>query len=471
MRVLNSRQLVTPHRDVAILLDKNTILLEDETEWPYKATPRHTKIFASKKVIDEIWNVQKVGEVLKYDGNIVKWREKCPSRYRSKISWPNDSLEVTVVNSRSFPDDPLKAVEAYADWRDWVEQNQGNIIGSNSSTSWSIFKASLGGRWETPFQGVPGITHPIGGRLLPCKSLWTTFHGDYIQWDLYSAYTRRLATLAFGGIGSQWKEVSKNANFDRMIERGLCVYIEATVRFGRKKFPVSLGPLPIRRTEYHPRPQSNLSFPLEGTITGIWTYEEVRDAESIGARVCVSRAFVHFATGRRYHHRDWFRIIQEGRNNLSGYSKSLAKQTGNALWGRYAMRIRPAKTVWRNSEGKREWIKHPARTLKRNQCMELADQLCGKIRSDLYELAISAGDNCIQGNTDGAWIKNVEGWKPPSDDWRIKRRAVQIDIIDDATYRYWEEGKETPTYIVPGINSDYTEEYFNRHWERHVSAK
>lgn len=102
--------------------------------------------------------------------------------------------------------------------------------------------------------------------------------------------------------------------------------------------------------------------------------------------------------------------------------------------------------------------------------MELADQLCGKIRSDLYGLAISANGNLLQGNTDGAWIEYKEGWLPPSDFWRIKKRATRLDIIDDATYRYWEEGIEEPTYVVPGVNTDYTEQYFNRHWEKHFGG-
>ncbi|MFI5421725.1 MAG: hypothetical protein ACHQ1H_12220, partial [Nitrososphaerales archaeon] len=170
------------------------------------------------------------------------------------------------------------------------------------------------------------------------------------------------------------------------------------------------------------------------------------------------------------YHYDWYKIIQSGRGNLSGYGRSLVKQTGNALWGRYAMQLRPAKTVWRNNEGRREWIKHTTRTLKRNQCMELADQLCGKIRSDLYQLAISANGDLLQGNTDGAWINYKDGWLPPSNNWRIKKRAIRLDIMDDATYRYWEEGIGEPTYVVPGVNTDFTEEYFDRHWEKHFNG-
>jgi len=466
LKVEKPLSLKLPHRDIAILLDEKTILLEDGTEWPYEKTPVGTKIYASKKLIKEIWFQKKLGEVLKYDGDIIKWRIKCPDRFKSRISWPNNEQEVTVVNSRSFPPDIEKQLDAYIEWRDWVESYGGNIVGTMSSTSWSLFKTTLStGTWETPYIGVPGIDHPIGGRVLPCKSTWTSFKGDFIQWDLYSAYSRKLAGLAFGGTGSKWKQISIRANFDQLVENGFCVYIKARL-YLRKSI---LGPVPIRRPRYSPRPTRDIQYPTKGVIEGIWTYEEIRAAERAGAKVIYIQSYIHIPTGRRYFHRDWFKIIQEGRENLTGYSKGLAKQTGNALWGRYAMRIRPAKTVWRNEDGEREWIKHPTRMFKRNQCMELADQLCGKIRSSLYEFASSADDLLLQGNTDGAWISNNREWRPPSDDWRIKRTATRIDIIDDVTYRYWTEGKKSPTYIVPGINIEFTENYFDRTWEAHFA--
>lgn len=467
MKVSKSTRVVPPHRDVAILIDKDTILTEDGEEWPYDLPPAGTKIYAPNHLVHNIFYKQKIGEVLKYDGEIIKWRKKCPPRYKSLATWANDPSEVSVVGSRSFPEDPFKALESYVDWRDWVESYGGNIVGTMSSTSWSLFKTTLEDEsWYTPYEGVPGIDHPIGGRLLPCKSLWTTFEGNLIQWDLYSAYTRRLAGLAFGGNGSKWKESRTTTNFDGLVEKGFCVYIEASVRFGKARN--FLGPLPKRRTKYHPRPIANIGYPTEGTIEGIWTYEEIRDADRIGAAVSIRRTFVHYATGKRYHHHDWYNIISEGRTNLRGFARSLAKQTGNSLWGRYAMRIRPAKTVFRSNDGKRQWVQHPTRTLKRNQCMELADQLCGKIRSDLYGFAVSADNDLLQGNTDGAWVRYKEGWLPPSDDWRIKKRATRLDIIDDATYRYWEEGERTPTYIVPGINTDFVESHFDRAWEKHA---
>ena len=239
---MNKSKPKDEHRDIAILLDEDTILTEEKTERFYDSVLSGTKIYAHKNLIQKIWHEKKIGEVLKYDGKITKWRKQCPPNYRP-TTWRNHPTEVHVSNSKAFPEDPYEALEAYVDWRDWAEQNGGNIVGTSSSTSWSIFKATLEeGVWETPYNGVPGIAYPLGGRLLPCKEPYRSFQGDLIQWDLHSAYTRRLSNLQFGGMGSSWKEVDiKRMNFDSMVERGMLVYIKARVELPEW---VDLGPLP-----------------------------------------------------------------------------------------------------------------------------------------------------------------------------------------------------------------------------------
>lgn len=461
MRVGKNKK-APPHRDVAILLDENTILTEFG-EMAYDRTLSETKIYASRKLIGEIFFKKKVGEILKYNGEIIKWRKKCPPHYKHHSVWHfSNPKEVHVNNSRNFPEDPIKALEAYIEYRDWVESYGGNIVGTVSATSWSLFKTTLsGGIWETPYNSVPGIEHPIGGRVLPCKSKWTSFQGEFINWDLNSAYSRRLSELAFGGKGSRWIETRKRVNFDKFVSEGKCVYIEADINLES----TLLGPLPKRRARYNPRTNGFVEFPNQGSITGIWTYEEVRAAIHSGASISrLHRTYIHAPTGQEYFFKDWHRIIQEGRDNLDGFARGLAKQTGNALWGRFAMQHKAARTCWREN-GKRVAYKHPIRTLKRNQCMELADQLCGKIRSDLYEFARSADNLLLQGNTDGAWIIDDKKWRPPNDDWRIKNRANEIDIIDDITYRYRREGEADFTYIVPGVGIEWTEKHFDGMWE------
>jgi len=452
-----------PHRDVAILLDKDTILLEDGTEMPYDCTFDDTKIFASQSVVRNIWN-EGVGEIQSFDRRITKWRKKCPDHYKKRTWWPGTSLEVTVSDSKSFPINPKEAVEAYAYWRDWVEENGGNIKGSMSNTSLTLFKASLHGHtYETPYDTIEKIGSPLGGRLLPCKSLFTSFVGDFVQWDKYSAYTTELSRMSFGGIGSRWKEKDISQTCDTLVEKGYLIYVEAEV-----KIPdIELGPLPIRRDRKVATPMWDyLSFPRDTTLKGIWTYEEIRQADLVGCKIKIHRIIYHVATGKKYWHEDWYHVIISGRESLQGFAKSLAKQTGNSLWGRYAMRSRPSRTKWRDDNGNRQSEISNLGISKSRQCMELADQLCGKIRAALFELAISAGNNLIQGNTDGAWVKYESGWNPPDNDWRNKQRSSRIDIVDDRTYRYWEPGEENPVYITPGVDMDHQEKTFNRWWDR-----
>ncbi len=462
MRVKRNKGIKEIHRDVAVLLDKDTILLEDGTEMPYDCVFDNTKIFAPSSLAKDLWTKIKIGEIQSFDNRIIKWRKKCPDHYKVRTSWPGNSLEVSFFNSRSYPENPSVAVEQFANWRDWVEENGGNIKGTLSNTSASLFRATLPKEgYETPFEKIKGIDSPLGGRLLPCKSLYTTFSGDYIQWDLYSAYSKQLSRLRFGGIGSRWIQTKNSHNFDNLVDKGYLIYIEATV-----KIPdIKLGPIPIRRDRKFPNPMWDwLNFPTNDTIKGIWSYEEIRQADAIGCKIKISRIFYHEATGRKYWHEDWYNIIESGKKNLQGFAKSLAKQTGNSLWGRYAMRPRPSRTKWRDENGKRHSEVRNIRISKGNQCMELADQLCGKIRASLFELAISAGNNLIQGNTDGAWLKYDGRWNPPNHDWRVKHRATRIDVIDDRTYRYWEPGEKDPEYIAPGIDLDFSVRIFNKIW-------
>lgn len=453
------------HREVAVLLDQETILLEDGTEWPYDLTPDDTKIYAPFKLIKEIFlkrNGMKVGEALYFDAQIRKWRMRKPARYKSSAVWAGDPLEVNVSRSKSYPENPHEAVKAYAEWRDWVEYHGGHINGSISSTSASLFKTTLEDEFITPMKGIEGITYPIGGRLLPCKSLYTTFQGEFIQWDLFSAYSRKLAGLQFGGKGSRWAEIKRTDHLDILVGKGWLIYIEAEVTIPE----VQLGPLPIRRSKsYRHRPLYHYSFPRNTTLKGTWTYEEIREADRVGCKIKIIRIFRHYATGKKYWHKEWYDIILHGRETLHGFARSLAKQTGNSLWGRYAMQSHPSKTVWREN-GKRVSEKRHMGFSKSNQCMELADQLCGKVRANLYGLAISAGNYLIQGNTDGAWIEYQERWLPPNDDWRDKKRANRIDVLDDATYRYWEPGENEPTYVTPGLDAEYSERIFERAWQR-----
>lgn len=449
------------HTEVAWLLDQDTILLEDGTEMPYEHTFDGTRIFTSGRTAKKLWNVEKVGETLWFDKSIRKWRKKCPAHYKTRNSWPGSSLEVTTIDSRSCPDNPKEAIEGLAQCRDWIEENGGNLKGSFSSASVSLFKASLKGQeYETPYIGIEEITNPMGGRLLPCKSLYTSFIGNLVQYDLHSAYSRTLGNLQFGGPGSCWIETNRISKFDLMAEQGKVIFIEAEVRIPEMR----LGPLPERRE----RNAKNLmwdwlSFPVNTTIRGIWTYQEIRQAEIAGCKIKVIRAIYHQATGRKYWHEDWYNIILSGRN-LSGFAKSLAKQIGNSLWGRYAMRPRPSRTKWRDENGKRHTEIRDVRVFKATQCMELADALCGNIRASLFEFAVSAGNLLLQGNTDGGWTIYDGTWRPPSDDWRNKKRATRLDIIDDRTYRYWEPGSRDAEIVAPGIDIDFQDRMFNSIW-------
>jgi len=455
------------HCEVGLLIDKDTILLEDGIENKYVANFENTKLFSRPELIKTLWYKEKVGEILKFGGEIRKWRLECPKHFKSKQSWPGHSSEVTVLNNKSCPKNDKDLLEGLVHYRDWIEENGGSIMGTISNTSLSVFKASLQRDYDTPFEGI-GITHPIGGRLLPCKSLHTSYKGNFVQWDLISAYSQGLGELRFGGTDSSWRETKNlNWNFDSMVEKGWVIYIEAEVTIPEMR----LGPLPERRKTKSIRPLwSVLSFPTKEKIKGVWTYEEIRQADLAGCKIKIIRTIVHHATGEMYWHKNWYHIMKQGKQTLPGFAASLAKETGNSLWGRYAMREKASATVWRTDGGRRIKEERSFTITPGHKCLELADQLGGKIRAKLFRFAIRADNLLLQGNVDSGWIEYESSWKPPSDDWRIKKRANRIDILDDATYRYWNPGEEAPVYITPGIPSIFAEKTFVDIWERYAKA-
>lgn len=468
MRIQKATSKKDTYKDVALLLDESTILLENCRTFDYERTLTGTKTFSRATTINEIWKRGKTGEVLKHDSTIKKWRKECPESYSSRTVWRNHPQEVTLLSHKNLPDKDVDLIKSITDWRNWVDDYGGSISGTMASTSWSIFRNSIPRTWITPYKSFEPITRPIGGRILPCKQLWSEFSGSFIQWDLYASYSRILAGLRYGGDGSRWKEINPNLKcFDRMAEDGWLIYIEADVEIPE----MELGPLPKRRKNNSRKFEYNIAFPVGQTLSGIWTHEEIRMAERVGCGIKKRRAYVHFATGQKYHFKNWYKAIQDGRDNLSGFGRGLVKETGNALWGRFAMRPRPSRTVWWNHNQRRDWTAHKEILFSNQSAPELADQLCGKIRADLYEIALSAGNDLMLGNTDGIWTRYREGWRPPHDNWIKKTEAYRLKIMDDWTYEYWEPESEEGILIYPGLNMEYQRQIWDERWRRRNETK
>jgi hypothetical protein len=443
---------------MAILLDENTILHEDGKKYPLDKTPKDTRIWSAwnDQMID-IWKNKKIGELLVYAEDPIRWRKTITNNDHYWGTTANGQ-DVYLLKTNSFPDKPEEALHAFVEWRNWIEEYGAKASGTVASVSWSIWKATLSKSFVSPTDWPKAVKFPIGGRLVPCREENSCFMGDFVQWDMQAAYAKRLGSILFGGDKSKWIEVNDRSHYAEMAAKGIPVYVVARVWVPRMKY----GPLPQRRQKYSPFSHMPINYWTNKQIYGTWTFQEIEQAELVGCSVTIERVWVH--AGGEASFRKWWEIIEEGRDNLIGFSKYLAKSTGNSLWGQFAFREKPRKVRW-YEEGKRHHRIILPRLADRPKSPELSDQLSGQIRADLYRFLVTAEDELLQANTDGAWVIETAGFKPP-DIWRVKKRAHVMQFIDASTYRYWQPGETEPSYVMAGVPFDVQTKAFDSVWRK-----
>ncbi len=170
----------------------------------------------------------------------------------------------------------------------------------------------------------------------------------------------------------------------------------------------------------------------------------------------------------------WWQELQQGRT-MPGLAGLLAKSTGNALWGRFAMdsRFRGERTV-RSKNGTvtaRRLAKRPGLPGSH----DLAETVAGRVRARLFELMLTAGDSLLSAHTDGAWL--AEGGVGVSAateaGWRLKERARRLDLLDPQVLRYWPRPpqRSEPWFAFSGVEPARQPEEFARLWaERGFAA-
>lgn len=443
---------------MAILLDENTILHEDGKTYPIEKTPKDTRIWSAwNEQMMDIWKHKKIGELLVYAEDPIRWR-KTVSNEDHYWGTTANGQDVYLLKTTAFPEKHEEALQAFIDFRNWVEEYGGKASGTVASISWSIWKASLVKDFVSPTNWPKAIKFPIGGRLVPCKEENSCFIGNFVQWDMQAAYAKRLGNIKFGGNKAKWIEVKEKSHYAEMAKKGVPVYVVAKVWVPRMVH----GPLPQRRQSYSPFSYSPIHYWTNRQIYGTWTYQEIEQAELAGCTIKVERVWVH--AGGELNFQNWWTIIEEGRESLVGFAKYLAKATGNSLWGQFAFREKRRKVRW-YEDGKRYHRIIMPRIGNRPKSPELSDQLSGQIRADLYAFLMTAEDDILQANTDGAWVIEKEGFHP-TEIWRVKKRAHVMEFIDASAYRYWEPGNIDPTYVMAGVPFDVQQKSFDSVWRK-----
>lgn len=412
------------------------------------------------------------GEALCWNGEAVHWRHRrFPEDDEKHGGWKNRGSDVHVIRL-PFPDGHTRALNGLARWRDWLASYGAAPTGTMGSASWSLLRATLEGELRTgsPFRNAPPLRTTIGGRqqLGPAGPGETS--GRLEQWDIPAAYAETLGTLAYGGhwhTRSELEAIAGKRDLDWWSEGGRPVFVRCQVRIPDLPF----GPLPRRprgRNDPYLRLGLGCAYPVECTLQGFWTLEEVRAAEAAGCRILrIVEVWAHLAGGRRPF-APWWDAVQAGRG-MSGFPGQLAKMTGNALWGRFCMDGRDGRRTIRSMGSRRLGSRPSVFRGGQPPAHDLAETVSGRVRARLYAGMLVAGDRLVSAHTDGLWTERLSG--DELDGWRRKQRASRLQVLNPQCLRYWPLPAGDPVSVVAGAPASETDRSFSSAWERHLTEQ
>lgn len=154
---------------------------------------------------------------------------------------------------------------------------------------------------------------------------------------------------------------------------------------------------------------------------------------------------------------------------MQGLAGLLAKTTGNALWGMFAMdpALRGSSSIhYRPRAGKRLEIRKPKPRPYPLPAIDLAEIVAGRVRARIYEAMVSLGNSLVCAHTDGLWSTSTGGATNGAlGGWRIKDTASEMQLLTPQAYRYWSGG--APSVIFSGVPVEQSHEAFERAWKKH----
>lgn len=443
--------------DVALLTDRGA-LDEHGALHDLEHLPKGTRCYGSWDQVDDLLRVHNQGEAYCWDDEPIRWRHRHFDD--GPIGWTRRHTDVTVIRL-PFPQEPERALNGLASWRDWLARYGAAPQGSLGSSAMSLLRATVERTLWTAGGELPPVRWTLGGRQQLLVQPRSTIHGA-AHLDLPAAYAKTLGELRYGGV---WRELT--APFGRFgpdtwAAGGHPVFAHATVRV--PSLPV--GPLP-RRPRRRPDSfarcdvfiQPEVTYPTSTRITGTWTWQELAEAQAAGCVVDVDRAWVHLT---RQHELGqpflpWWRAVQEGRA-MHGFAALLAKASANALWGQFC--ISEGRRSLKISNGRSVQLPAPSGGMPRS--WDLAELVTGAVRARLAAMMRRLGAAVLSVHTDGGW---TDGSQEPPDGWLVKERATRLDIIGPQHLRYWRTGgRGSLLYCVSGVCASRAESYFEERW-------
>jgi hypothetical protein len=374
-------------------------------------------------------------EVIRGRGSFLRWNE---TPYR----WEVDDRSVILLGN--YPGDGPDVLGGLIEWRDWLA-SYGARASSPRQASRSLLRATL----RRPLYldgGAPTLGEVVGGRQAPIRP--PGHYGAIEIWDMEAAYARTLGELTYGG---SWHDVGPLRPSLDSEHPALC---HARVRVPKT---ITIGPLPRmvrKRKTTGLRRLMPREYPTGATISGVWSFDELRVAERAGCSVEIDRSWIMDRGLDPEPFRQWWYAIREGRE-MTGYARTLAKITGNVLWGTFIASGARTRLTFAGGERSETAVElrghlptYPA----------LAEIVCARVRSRLYsELLEPWRADLISVHTDGGI---VDGPVELGEGWRMKGRADALTYLGPQAYSYRVE--DDTTYVVSGVPPDAVVEVFGR---------
>lgn len=447
---------------VAILTAEGHVIDETGTRRHFDRWPDELRCWCDYDTVRELVNDGR-GEALCWNGEEITWRHERLDR----DGWKRRPTDVHVIKL-PFYDEHELTVKALVGWRDWLAGYGASPTSTTGSAAWSLLRARLDRNLWLNMGDAPPLKSTLGGRQALGPAGMGAYVGDLAQLDLPAAYASELGHLHYGGHWFRNSTLPKVAQHEPAwwAAQGRPVFCRAFVNVPAD---VAYGPLPRRLR----RPLRGMAaamigaeYPRGKRLQGVWSWQELEAAERWGTRIVrIAETWVHLA-GERQPFLPWWSAIQSGRE-MPGLAGLLAKTTGNALWGRFAMDVKGHgnRSIRSRTKAGRIIARPFPFTGGKPGAHDLAETVSGRVRAKLYDAMMLAGDALLSAHTDGIWCVAEPELLRELPAWRRKQDARLLELLDPQVLRYTPQRGKAQT-VYAGMPSKLADEAFEQAWNR-----
>jgi hypothetical protein len=444
----------------AFLADEGHALDEGGRRHELRRLPETLRVFAPWEHVDRLARGG-AGELVAWGDEPIRWRhERHGDSHRRRG-------DVVIVKT------PVDNVQTFnggiVAWSDWLARRGVSPAWSMGSSSMTLLRASLDRELVTTNGALPEPRWTLGGRQQAWSEPGTT-HTGLVQLDLQAAYVHVIGRLRYGGV---WRKIDAPALAMLDLFHSADLPILAHALIDLRDSGRTLGPLPRRPRR---RPEQgfdvlapNVPYPVEGRLSGLFSYAELAAARDAGARVRIDVAYVHTCGNRVFE--PWLEAILDGRE-LPGYGGALAKSTGTALWGQFVIDDRKLLAVLRWDSGAFSRLPVQGSRGHAVRAWDVGELVCGTVRAELFRtLAAFPRHDLVACHTDGAWLRDSAAVESGLDGlaergWRVKQRAAELRLLDQQHYAYRVPRGRRWHYVTSGVPPSRAPELFDRLWQR-----